>query len=162
MNTQTYELKTLGNIRVTDGGWELVFLPEYADALTGLEGFSYIQVLFWLHLHDTPELRKTITCKKPYTKGPDDLGVFATRSDYRPNPVGLSICPVKKIDRKKRIIEVYYIDAENDSPVIDVKPYHPAIDRVKEVMVPQWCSHWPEWYEDSGNFDWSAEFNFPQ
>ncbi|MBN2535687.1 MAG: tRNA (N6-threonylcarbamoyladenosine(37)-N6)-methyltransferase TrmO [Spirochaetales bacterium] len=161
MDKQKFEIFELGNVRVSDSAWELVIRPEYKEALTGLEGFSHVQVLFWLHLHDTPELRKTISCKKPYKKGPDVLGVFATRSDYRPNPVGLSICPVKSIDRKKGKIELFYIDAEDGTPVIDVKPYHPGLERIREVSVPDWCSHWPEWYEDSGNFDWAAEFNFP-
>jgi tRNA (Thr-GGU) A37 N-methylase len=88
-------------------------------------------------------------------------GIFATRSDYRPNPVGLSVCSVKNIDIKKGIVGLYYIDAEDDSPVIDIKPYHPGVDRVKNVGTPAWCDHWPKWYEDLGNFDWAGEFNFP-
>jgi len=101
-----------------------------------------------------------VVCDKPYKKGPDVLGVFATRSDYRPNPIGLSICPVKQIDVKKGIMELFYIDAEEDTPVIDVKPYHPGLERIQDVKVPNWCSHWPQWYEDSAVFDWAAEFNF--
>ncbi|MBN2443160.1 MAG: SAM-dependent methyltransferase [Spirochaetales bacterium] len=158
---KNFTVVSMGKVRTTDSTWELVFNPEYKDALIGLDGFSYIQVLFWLHLHDTPGDRKTISCKKPYTKGPEVLGIFATRSDYRPNPIGLSICPVKSIHQKKGIVEVYYIDAENESPVIDVKPYHPGIDRIREAGVPDWCQHWPQWYEDSGSFNWEAEFNFP-
>jgi len=45
--------------------------------------------------------------------------------------------------------------------VIDIKPYHPAVDRVKNVSTPSWCSHWPQWYEESGDFNWTDEFNFP-
>ncbi|MBN1698987.1 MAG: tRNA (N6-threonylcarbamoyladenosine(37)-N6)-methyltransferase TrmO [Spirochaetales bacterium] len=161
MNNEQFTVESLGIVAAAGNGFRLVFRPEYRDALTGLEGFSHLQVLFWFHLHDTPEQRKTITCSKPYAKAPDVLGIFATRSDYRPNPIGLSICPVKGVNRAKGFIELFYIDAEDETPIIDVKPYHPAVDRVREAGVPGWCRHWPQWYEDSGDFDWGSEFMFP-
>ncbi len=55
-------------------------------------------------------------------------------------------------------IYVAYIDAEEGTPIIDIKPYHPATDRIRDVQVPEWCDHWPKWYEDSAEFDWQAEF----
>lgn len=161
MSDQEFKLLSLGNVRATSSTWAIEIKPEYRDALIALEGFSHVQVLFWLHLHDTPEFRKTVTCDKPYKKAPDILGIFATRSDYRPNPIGLSVCPVKSIDVKKGIVELYYFDAENGSPVIDIKPYHPGVDRVKNVATPDWCAHWPKWYEELGDFNWADEFNFP-
>jgi tRNA-Thr(GGU) m(6)t(6)A37 methyltransferase TsaA len=161
MNDQQITVISLGEVKASATSWEIEIKPEYRDALTGLEGFSHIQVLFWLHLHDTAEMRKTIVCSKPYKKAPDVLGIFATRSDYRPNPIGLTVCPVKNIDGKNGRIGLYYIDAENASPVIDIKPYHPGVDRVKNVSTPGWCSHWPQWYEDLGDFNWAGEFNFP-
>jgi tRNA (Thr-GGU) A37 N-methylase len=57
-------------------------------------------------------------------------------------------------------IAVPYIDTENGTPVVDIKPYHPSEDRIREAQVPAWCDHWPKWYEDSGSFDWEAEFNY--
>ncbi|HEX3019709.1 MAG TPA: SAM-dependent methyltransferase [Chitinispirillaceae bacterium] len=161
MNNQEFKLLSLGNVHATNSTWAIEIKPEYRDALIALEGFSHVEILFWLHLHDTPELRKTVTCDKPYKKAPDIVGIFATRSDYRPNPIGLSVCPVKSIDIKKGIVELYYFDAENESPVIDIKPYHPGVDRVKNVTTPAWCAHWPKWYEDLADFDWAEEFNFP-
>jgi tRNA (adenine37-N6)-methyltransferase len=161
MSNDRFQIQSLGTVRGGQGSWEIIIKPAYRDALIGLEGFSHVHVVFWLHLHDTPEDRKTVSCEKPYTKGPDVLGVFATRSDYRPNPIGLSICPVKSIDPEKGILEVWYIDAEDNTPVIDVKPYQPVTDRLQKVSVPRWCEHWPKWYEEAGEFDWAAEFNFP-
>lgn len=55
----------------------------------------------------------------------------------------------------------YYSDAEDGSPVINIKPYHPAVDRVKDVVTPAWCSHRPKWNENSGDFNWADEFNLP-
>jgi len=161
MNEQEMKVIRLGTIHTSTSQWKIELKPEFRGALVALEGFSHVQVLFWLHLHDTMELRKTVTCNKPYKKAPDVVGIFATRSDYRPNPVGLSVCPVKNIDIEKGIVELYYIDAEDGSPVIDIKPYHPGVDRVKHVSTPPWCAHWPQWYEDLGDFNWADEFNFP-
>lgn len=161
MNAKDFNVFSLGTVHATSSNWVIEISPEYRDALIGLEGFSHIQVFFWLHLHDTDELRKTVTCDKPYKKAPDVLGIFATRSDYRPNPIGLSVCPVKNIDVRKGFVELYYVDAEDGSPIIDIKPYHPGVDRVKNVMTPAWCAHWPQWYEEIGDFNWADEFNFP-
>jgi tRNA (Thr-GGU) A37 N-methylase len=44
--------------------------------------------------------------------------------------------------------------------VLDLKPYMPSVDRIEKPKVPNWCSHWPKSYEESGDFDWEAEFNF--
>jgi hypothetical protein len=65
---------------------------------------------------------------------------------------------ILEIDHDSGAIVVPYIDAEDGTPVIDIKPYHPATDRVRDVSVPDWCSHWPKWHEDSAGFNWAAEF----
>jgi tRNA (Thr-GGU) A37 N-methylase len=66
------------------------------------------------------------------------------------------------MDQPNQRIEVAYLDAENDTPILDIKPYHPSSDRVRDIKMPEWCRHWPTWYEDSQAFDWSKEFNFPE
>ena len=86
------------------------------------------------------------------------MGVFATRSPLRLNPIALTTVSILKIDHDRGIIHIPYIDAENGTPIIDLKSYHPSIDRIKDVSVPEWCSHWPKWYEDSADFDWESEF----
>jgi tRNA (Thr-GGU) A37 N-methylase len=65
---------------------------------------------------------------------------------------------VLALDAGAGIIRVPFIDAEDGTPILDLKPYHPCADRIRNVSVPQWCSHWPQWYEDSAHFDWQAEF----
>jgi tRNA-Thr(GGU) m(6)t(6)A37 methyltransferase TsaA len=130
----------------------------FRGALQELDGFSHINVLWWCHLSDDEEDRKVTTCKRPYKKAPASVGTFATRSARRPNPVALTVVPVIEIDHNKGIINIPYIDAEDNTPIIDIKPYHPATDRVKRVSVPDWCKHWPKWYEDSARFDWEDEF----
>ena len=106
---------------------------------------------------DNEEMRQYMVAPKPYKKGPEEVGLFATRSPVRPNPLGMTTVPVLDIDRKNGLVKIAFIDAENGTPIVDIKPYH-GIDRVRDVHVPEWCSHWPEWYEDSAEFDWAEEF----
>jgi len=100
-----------------------------------------------------------LECKKPYRAGPEKIGVFATRSPARPNPIAMTVASILGIDQKEGIIQIPWIDAAPDTPIIDLKPYQPSGDRVKDIAMPNWCSHWPKWLEDSGSFDWASEMN---
>lgn len=154
------EINPVGVVNVREGKWVLNIGKEYRKAMTGMEGFGYVNVFYWFDQNDSPDIRSNVSSKKPYVKGPEELGVFATRSEFRPNLIGLTACPVKAVDMEKGRIEVHYIDAKDGTPIIDIKPYHPAVDRVKNAAVPEWCAHWPGYYEQSAEFDWESEFNF--
>ena len=158
--TTRFELLTIGQVHATEDGFCLELTKAYIPALTGLDGFSCLNVLWWANLLDNEEQRSVLTCKKPYKNAPAQLGVFATRSPLRPNPIGLSVVSVLQIDYESGNIYVPYIDAEDGTPILDIKPYHPSVDRVREVSVPEWCQHWPQWLEDSAEFDWAAEFEY--
>lgn len=153
-------VKPIGRIEVTGGEFRLALDPEYAQALRGLEGFSHVQVLWWFDGCDNAACRLNLAEDKPYTHGPDVLGVFATRSPCRPNPIALSCAAVTDIDVAGGSLGLAYIDANNGSPVLDIKPYTPSLDRVAAPEVPAWCAHWPKDCESSGDFDWESEFNF--
>ncbi len=156
MDKKDLMFRPIGYIKNDERGIHLEVEEKYQDGLKGIEGFSYLNVLWWCHLTDDDFLREIVECESPYKKGPQKMGIFATRSPIRPNPLGLTAVKVKEIIDNKIYLE--YIDAEEKSPVIDIKPYHPSSDRIKEVTVPKWCNHWPMWYEDSAVFDWEAEF----
>ena len=150
----------IGTVKTEDGRYYIELEPQYTDAVLGLEEFSHIMVLWWCNLYDSPEARGYLVLDKPYKKGPDKIGVLATRSPVRPNPIGLSACVLAGVDRVRRRLELGYIDAENGTPVLDIKPYETADDTVRDVVMPPWCAHWPKCLEESGAFDWSGEFNF--
>ena len=61
--------------------------PKYAEGLKGLDGYSHVQILWWADGCDNAKGRDILTEKKPYNKGPDEIGVFALRSPERPNPI---------------------------------------------------------------------------
>lgn len=155
-----FTVKQVGIIGADDNGFRIELAPEYKEALVGLDGFSHLNILWWFSGCDNETDRSVLSETKPYTKGPDTLGVFATRSPQRPNPIALSCAYVTYIDADNGIIGLAYIDADDQSPVLDIKPYTPSLDRVETAEVPKWCKHWPNNMEASGDFDWESEFNF--
>lgn len=157
---KTPEIHPIGILHGTEDGFFLQLEPKYLSALEGLDGFSHVQILWWFHGCDTPDARNLLTEEKPYTHGPSRLGVFATRSPNRPNPIALSCAAVTFIDHENGVIGLAYIDAQDGSPVLDIKPYTPSLDRVEAPETPAWCAHWPKNCETSGDFDWENEFNF--
>ncbi len=152
-------LSPVGSIEVKDGRIYLSIQEKFRPALKELDGFSHIHILWWGNQTDTPEQRETLLSNKPYKKSPDTLGIFSTRSPVRPNPVLITIAAIISIDIKKGIIELPWIDTDAGTPVIDIKPYHPCSDRVKNVKLPYWCAEWPQCYEESATFDWAKVFN---
>ncbi len=152
-------INTIGIIHARNHEFFIELNEKYRPGLKNINGFTHLQVVWWGNLFDKPEYRSVLISEKPYKKGPDKLGIFATRSQIRPNPVLITTLFVQEIDFDKGIIRTPYLDAEDDTPVLDIKPYH-FIERVKECNVPEWCRYWPEWYEDSANFNWQSVFNF--
>ena len=155
-----FTVKQVGVICADDNGFHLELTPAYKEALTGLEGFSHINILWWFSGCDNTADRSSLSEEKPYTKGPDMLGAFSTRSPQRPNPIALSCAYITYIDADNGVVGLAYIDADDQSPVLDIKPYTPSLDRVEAPEVPAWCKHWPNNVEASGDFDWESEFNF--
>jgi tRNA-Thr(GGU) m(6)t(6)A37 methyltransferase TsaA len=148
----------IGRVSVDEQGFVLSVDEPFRAALHGLEGFSHLEVVFWCDQVDTPELRCVLECEQPYRRAPAKLGVFATRSPVRPNPIAITPVQVLSLDREAGVVRVASIDAEPGTPLLDIKPYHPCIDRVRSVSVPDWCAHWPQWLEESAEFDWAGEF----
>jgi tRNA-Thr(GGU) m(6)t(6)A37 methyltransferase TsaA len=155
------ELRPIGVVRSDDEGFRIEIEPEFRPALSGLDGFGHVTVLWWPHKCDTPGDRKVLEVDKPYKKAPGKLGVFATRSERRPNPLAVTTVAVLHADPEAGRLLLPYIDAEDGSPVLDLKPYQPCADRFRETRVPAWCRHWPQYAEDSASFDWESEFLFP-
>jgi len=153
------QTKSIGTIKVVEGEFSIKVDKAYKSGLTNIQGFSHLQIVWWGNLFDKEEHRAQLVNEQPYKKSPAQLGVFATRSQFRPNPILITTIFVDKIDIEKGIIHTPYIDAENGTPLLDIKPYH-CYENVKNCEVPTWCDHWPKSYEDSAAFAWEAEFNF--
>ena len=157
---QNFQVNPIGNINVNKNGMFIKLEQKYIPALQALDGFSHLSVVWWFSDFDNEEMRNVLKTPQPYKKAPATMGIFATRSPIRPNPIALTTVQIIRIDYEKGIIHLAYIDANDGSPVLDIKPYTPSLDRVETPGVPEWCRHWPKSIEESGSFNWENEFNF--
>lgn len=105
---------------------QIVFEPEYRvpEAFRGLEGYSHIWILW--EFSEAIQNEWSPTVRPPKLGGNTRMGVFATRSPFRPNPIGLSSVKLEKIDFDCREAPVLYVsgaDIMDGTPVYDIKPY---------------------------------------
>ncbi len=110
---------------------EIVFEEEYRniDALRGLEEFSYLWIIWGFSENFGKPWSPTV--RPPRLGGNERRGVFATRSPFRPNPLGLSCVKLEKIEIRKEegaVLIVSGIDMMDQTPVYDIKPYLPGIE----------------------------------
>lgn len=113
---------------------KIVFDETYLEALDGIEDFSHLFVLFWLHetTEKDPKKLKTHPC------GRDDMplvGLFATCTPNRPNPIGLT--RVKLLNVQRNVITVQGLDAFNGTPVLDIKPFD-HWDKTADFKIADW------------------------
>ena len=116
---------------------DIIINTSLTESLDGLEEFSHIIVLYWMH--QTAAIGQLPT--KVHPRGKQELplvGLFATRSPHRPNPVGKAT--VKLLQRKDNVLKVEGLDAIDGTPVIDIKPYIPGYDSVTNAQVPKWIT----------------------
>ena len=119
-------------------GWgkvesELVFDAQYTEGLEGVEDYSHVLVIFWMDQAAPPK------SLKGHVQGREDLpvsGIFARRGPSRPNPIGITAVPVLR--RERNVLRVKGLDAMDGTPVLDIKPYTPAFDRVTNARIPDW------------------------
>lgn len=154
------QVKAIGKVKHDENGALIQLESEYIPGLQALEGFSHINVVWWFSDCDNETERNVLQTQQPYQNAPEIMGVFATRSPARPNPIALTTAEVIGIDYDKGMIRVTFLDANDNTPVLDIKPYTPSFDRVEKPGVPVWCSEWPKSTEASGSFDWGQIFNF--
>ncbi|QBH95672.1 tRNA (N6-threonylcarbamoyladenosine(37)-N6)-methyltransferase TrmO [Limnobaculum zhutongyuii] len=121
---------------VQDGGGELLLLPPYnqPEAVRGLEQFSHIWLLFVFHQTQDGGWRPTV--RPPRLGGNARMGVFATRSTFRPNPIGMSLIELKGIRQEGAdiILQLGSLDLVDGTPVVDIKPYLPFAESIPDAQ----------------------------
>jgi tRNA-Thr(GGU) m(6)t(6)A37 methyltransferase TsaA len=105
-----------------EGTSTLVLEPDLAPALSDLEGFRYIYVVSYLDGQTGPPRNRV---KPPWAKG-REVGLFASRSPARPNPIGLSIVRLVKIEGN--VVTTSLLDLHDGTPLLDIKPYIRDLD----------------------------------
>lgn len=155
----TFQVNAIGVVKNLNDKNVIELYERYWTGLRQLEGFSHLQVVWWAHLTDSPEIRKTLIAVKLFKNAPDSIGIFGTRAPSRPNPIMISTIKAEEINPASGRIVTTFIDAEPGTPVLDIKPYF-SMERVKNCAVPDWAEHWPKWSEDAMRFNWKDEINF--
>ena len=135
---EEFQVYPIGYIH-REKGMYLEILPQFRPALKQLENYSHITVLFWAHQNGSLEVRNNIELQVDPPYAPGKLtGIFATRSELRPNPILSTPCQIESIDHEAGIIQVNRIDGFENSPILDIKGYFPIMDRVKDAEIPEW------------------------
>jgi tRNA-Thr(GGU) m(6)t(6)A37 methyltransferase TsaA len=101
--------------------------PEFAAGLQDLEGFSHIYLLYYLH-----KVRQSRLIVTPFLDN-QPRGVFATRAPSRPNPIGLSLVELVRVEENLLIIQG--IDVLDETPLLDIKPYVPEFEGTEDVRI---------------------------
>jgi len=138
------ECKIIGTVKspvteAVDMNWgevisEIVLEPEYAPGLLGLEDFSHLMVLTFLHEAEyKPE--KHLRRHPQERQDMPLLGIFAQRARHRPNRIGVTAVEIVEVTDNS--VKVRALDAIDGTPVIDIKPYVPVYDK-KDATIPEW------------------------
>jgi tRNA-Thr(GGU) m(6)t(6)A37 methyltransferase TsaA len=128
-------------IKVEEDEAEIEIFPQFCGGLKGIEAFSHLYILYWAHLRDNENERKTLLVFPKRHAVKVETGVFACRSPSRPNPIGL--CVVELIDIRGCQLSVRGLDAFQDTPIVDIKPYIPRADSIPHAKVPDWTARGP-------------------
>ena len=136
-------LRFVGEVEQVEGEVASIrIFPGFCDGLKGLDDFSHIIVLYWVDRRDNDVERSTLRVIPRKHAGAPEVGVFASRSPSRPNPLGLCVSELLKIDGCT--LTVRGLDAFEDTPIVDIKPYLPRADSIPEAQVPEWILNGPK------------------
>jgi tRNA-Thr(GGU) m(6)t(6)A37 methyltransferase TsaA len=148
------EITPVGHVQVDEsqGLFRLNILPEYRPALKGLGSCTHAIVLWWAdRLDSTVDRRGDLVVELPYAPGIQS-GVFANRSEARPNPIAITTSYLIDVDEQSGTVDLAWIDAFDGTPILDIKPYLPMSDRVMDAEYPEWLEGFPETMEDAAIF----------
>ncbi len=116
-------------------------LPEFVDGLKDLQGFSHVILVYYFHQSRRVDLHVT-----PFLDS-EERGIFATRAPTRPNPIGISVVELKRIEGSR--LHFGNIDILDKTPLLDIKPYVPEFDHPTEIRI--------GWLEEARNKMQAAE-----
>jgi len=136
------KVRFIGAVESANEVSKIKIFPTYLKGLRNVDQFSHLIVLYWLSLRDNEDERRILSVIPRKHPGAPSMGVFATRSPSRPNPIGLCVVRLLKVEDHGLLVEG--LDALEGTPIVDIKPYIPRVDAVPDAAVPEWTSHGPE------------------
>jgi len=132
------KLKFIGIVEDAGELSKVKIFPGFCAGLQRLNDFSHLIILYWFHLRDDEKERSILKVVPRRHPGAPQVGVFASRSPSRPNPIGLCVTELVKIE--ECTLTIKGLDALQNSPIIDIKPYIPGADSIPKARVPEWTS----------------------
>ena len=145
LEKETFTVTPIGTVKcavteMSQGGWatidsEIHLDPQLTGGLQGLAGFSHILVAFFLDRAQGFDPAKQLMRKPRGREDMQAVGVFAQRTKYRPNPIGITA--VQLLGIEGNIIKVHGLDALDGTPVLDIKPYFASIDSFPDATPPR-------------------------
>lgn len=134
---KTFKVHTIGQIEKREGRTLIVLDKRYEKGLLGLADWSHVQVIWWFDRNDSPQKRAILQVHPRGNPNNPLTGVFACRAPVRPNLIALSLCKIVSV--RDNVVEIEKIDAFEGTPILDIKPYTPGQDSVRDVKVPGWA-----------------------
>ena len=114
---------------------KIILNSEYTGALLGLEKFSHAIIVTYLH-QAKYEKEKHLQRRPRNLETMPKVGIFSQRAKDRPNPIGITA--VEIITVGDDYLEIKGLDAINETPILDIKPYYPHYDKIDSPKVPEW------------------------
>ena len=116
---------------------DIVIEPQLAAGLECLSQYSHVIIIYWAHKATD---KSKMALRVRYRGDPDlpEVGVFASRSPYRPNPVCMKVARLLGVEGN--VLRLEGLDAYDGTPVLDIKPFNPANDAPMGASVPPWSS----------------------
>jgi tRNA-Thr(GGU) m(6)t(6)A37 methyltransferase TsaA len=116
---------------------EIIVNEDFKEALSGIDEFSHIIVIYWMH-RTSPAERSIMKVHPKRNPNLPLVGIFATRSPARPNPIG--IATVRLLECRDNVLKVIGLDAVDGTPVLDIKPHIPGSDSPTDAKTPSWLT----------------------
>jgi tRNA-Thr(GGU) m(6)t(6)A37 methyltransferase TsaA len=141
MGFEPFKIIPVGYVRKDEELHEtfIEILPDFKEAMEGLQEGDWVKLILWFHLSDTPKGRRVLKVH-PYGNPKNPLtGVFATRSPYRPNPIALYTVRIHRIDENRLYVD--WINAQDGTPVVDIKIFVERYDCPKEIPIEEMEAH---------------------
>jgi tRNA-Thr(GGU) m(6)t(6)A37 methyltransferase TsaA len=135
------EVRFIGHVKSIGTLSEIEIFPDYCLGLDKLGDFSHVIILYWFHLRNDEKERGVLKVVPRRHLNAPRVGVFASRSPSRPNPIGLCVAKLDKIEGC--ILTVKGLDALEGSPILDIKPYLARGDAIQDSSAPEWTTHGP-------------------
>ena len=141
---QTFTIVPIGYIEKESNEMTYIIVYEaFKEALLNIEFFLHLIILWWITGRDNVADRAVLQVWPKDRPTAPLSGVFTCRAPSRPNPIGLSIVALQSYEKPANRLVIDRIDAFHGTPVIDIKPYFPSSDTIRNVTL-------PDWFEDLG------------